>query len=94
MGHRDTMDSADVAVACLRSLDGATMSADQLQAALDAVARLVHEHALRYPLLDLSKAEEFSDEASEAFAAAEMVGEPAIKLHNERKDAALIGGAQ
>lgn len=39
----DRMNSADAAVAMLRSLTGSTMSADQVQAMLDTAARLVNE---------------------------------------------------
>lgn len=39
----DRMNSADAAIAMTRSLNGATMSADQVQALLTAAARLVNE---------------------------------------------------
>lgn len=39
----DRMNSADAAIAMTRSIDGATMSADQVQALLSVTARLVNE---------------------------------------------------
>ena len=64
----DRMNSADAAIAMLRSLTGAKMSADQVQAMLTASARLVNEFDKANPdWTGLWQCSEMSDDLADLF---------------------------
>lgn len=49
----DTMDSADVAIACMRNLNGALVQLQQIAAMAHQLARLINEHDAAFLDVDL-----------------------------------------
>lgn len=75
----DRMDSADVAIACMRNLNGALIQLQQIAAMAHQLGRLIAEHDASFLDVDLEDLSVLADRVAEGLDMPTLIDEDAIR---------------
>jgi hypothetical protein len=90
--YKPSLTPEQMAVTVLRSLRGKSISGEFFQDALHVIASLADEHSKQWPQFEMGPALTAVDLAACAFEDIKPPAELAQVLHQERADAARLGG--
>lgn len=76
----DRMDSADVAIACMRNLNGALIQLQQIAAIAHQLGRLIAEHDASFLDVDLEDIACMADKVAEGLDTPPLIDEDAVRL--------------
>lgn len=76
----DRMDSADVAVACMRNLNGALIQLQQIAAMAHQLGRLIAEHDASFLDVDLEDLSVLADRVAEGLDMPTLIDQGSVKL--------------